>query len=509
MQVSTRSLTADFTHFQPADTAPPAPIPQLPDAAARLAALTAQVTADLAMMGYATKPWVLPRAHLGQVVPDVVIIGAGQSGLALGHMLKRRGVTNVLLLDRNPAGYEGVWDTYARNYEIRSPKTITGLELGIPSLTVQSWFVALHGQAAWDVLTRVPRAHWMDYLRWYRQIADLNIRNDINVMDISYDADGVTLTLQDGAQVRTRYVVLATGMEGGGNWVVPDFIRNALPADRYNHSCEAFDASSFAGKDIGVLGAGASAFDATVAALDAGAASVQTFMRRPAISVLDLVREFENGGFLDHAHALSDETKWELGLFLSGLSQAPAEHHFYRALAFANFRFHSGAPWLDVRMDGDRIAVTTPKGSFHFDHLITATGVTTNMMLRPELHRLAADALLWRDRFTPPDGNTASARLNFPYLDDYYRFQPKTAGAAPGIDRIFAFNALAMPSMGGLAAVSISSHRFGTARLASGLTRALFLDQEAELIPTLAQVDTPCITLTPYAREMLGMLDCD
>ena len=70
-------------------------------AAHRIAELTARVRAELDMLSFATKQWVIPRYHKGRKMLDVVIIGAGQSGLVVGHALKRRGVTNVLLLDRN------------------------------------------------------------------------------------------------------------------------------------------------------------------------------------------------------------------------------------------------------------------------------------------------------------------------------------------------------------------------------------------------------------------------
>ncbi|ARO13436.1 oxidoreductase [Ketogulonicigenium robustum] len=490
----------------PISTDPPAPLQDHPAAAARLASLRAQIRAEMDMMSFATQPWVIGQQYAGQDIPDVVIIGAGQSGLGLGHMLKRRGITNVLLLDRNPAGYEGVWDTYARNHEIRSPKGITGLEMGLPSLTVHSWFVARYGQPAWDAITRVPRVQWMEYLRWYRAIADLQIRNDVTVTDIAFDADGVSLTTADGGAIRSRYVVLATGMEGGGDWAVPDFIRDALPPTAYSHVCHGFDAAALRGKDVGVLGAGASAFDASVAALDAGARSVQTFMRRPDASLRDLVRAFEYSGFLGHAAQLSHQTKWDLGVFLSGVSQAPAEHHFNRALAFDNFRFWRGAPWTALRYEAGQVVVDTPKGTFRFDHIIAATGLTSDMTLRPELQHIAAAALRWGDVFQPSAGRD-STRLRQPLIDADYRFQPRAPGSAPGLTRVYTFNSLAMASMGGLSAVSISSHRYGLPRLADAMTKALFLDQEHLLIPMLEQIDTPCMTLSPYAREVLGLND--
>nr|WP_253949342.1 NAD(P)-binding domain-containing protein [Mangrovicoccus sp. HB161399] len=465
--------------------------------------MTRRAREDLAMLSFATKPWVIPAEHAGRRIPDVAIVGAGQSGLVLGHELKRRGVDNILLLDRAPEGREGVWDSFARNYEIRSPKEVMGADLNIPSLTIQSFFTACHGRAAWDALKRVPRTDWMAYLRWYRSIADLPVRNGAEVADIDFDAAGVSLSLAGGGTIRARHAVLATGMDGGGAWAVPEVIAAGLPPERYSHSSDGVDAAQFAGRDIAILGAGAAAFDMAVTALDAGARQVEMFMRRRDLPMKDVAREFETGGHLNHSHELSDLTKWNLARFMSGLSQSPAEHHFFRACSFPNFRILPGAPWETVGMDGGRIVIGTPRGRFEADHAIAATGTLVDMSRRPELARIARGAALWRDRFQPPADDPAPGRLLFPYLDRDYRFTERVPGAAPGIGRIVAFNALASLSMGGMSAVSISSHRFGVPRVADGLTRALFAEQEDRLIPMLEAHDREAFELPADIRAML------
>jgi hypothetical protein len=294
-------------------------------------------------------------------------------------------------------------------------------------------------------------------------------------------------------------------MDGGGAWNTPDIITQNLPRERYNHSCEIYDEKKLAGLAVGILGAGAAAFDTAVAALGAGAASVDLFMRRAQLPMLDLARELEHGGGLNHGHELADTTKWALSRFMSGLSQSPAEHHFLKACNHPNFRMYLGAPWEVVTFDGSKVRVDTPKGSFAFDHVFAGTGVAVDMARRPELARIAARAALWRDRFIPPPDDPAPGRLNFPYLNRHYQFTEREPGAAPGIDRIFAFNALASLSMGGMSAVSISSHRYGVPRVASAVTGFLFREQEDQIIPTLRAYDTPGIVLTDHIRQMLGL----
>ena len=135
-----------------------------PTADADTARLAKRARRDLALLAHPLAAWVKPASHVsGQHVFDVVIVGAGQSGLSIGLALKREGVGNVLLLDRNPAGYEGPWETFARMAVLRTPKTVVGTELGIPSLSVRAWFKARYGAEAWDRITWYP-AHGLDAL---------------------------------------------------------------------------------------------------------------------------------------------------------------------------------------------------------------------------------------------------------------------------------------------------------------------------------------------------------
>lgn len=481
-----------------------------PNAEQRLAELTQRVESELAMLSFATKPWVVAKMYEGQPTLDVVIIGAGQSGLILAHALKRRGVSNFLVLDRNPAGYEGVWETFARNYEIRSPKEIMGADLGLPSLTIQSFIEALHGPDYWAKMQRVPRLDWMAYLRWYRSVTKPPIENNVTVADIDYDAEGVTLTTEDGRTIRTRMVVLATGMDGGGAWAIPSIISDNLPTDRFNHSSDIFDDRRLVGRDVAVLGAGAAGFDMAVAALAAGARNVSMFMRRPDLPMLDVVRDLETAGQLDHGQELSDLTKWGISRFMSGISQSPAEHHFHLACSYPNFRIHAGSPWEKVVYEDEKVRVGTPKGRFAFDYVLSATGVAVDMNKRPELRKIAAKATLWRDRFDPPADDPAPGRLNYPYLDRQYRFTEKEAGTAPGLNRIYAYNALAGLSMGAMSVVSISSYKYGVQRIAGAITGTLFRDQEHEVIPMLARNTVPAIVVPAHIQSMLdGKVSAD
>ena len=74
---------------------------------------------------------------------------------------------------------------------LRSPKQLTGPALGLPALTFRAWFEAQFGLEAWDALDKIPRLQWMDYLRWYRRVLGLDVRNEHRVLAVLPRADGL------------------------------------------------------------------------------------------------------------------------------------------------------------------------------------------------------------------------------------------------------------------------------------------------------------------------------
>ena len=99
---------------------------------------------------------------------DCAIIGAGIYGLTIAAALRREQVQRVCAFDMAPEGFEGLWATFARMSTLRTPKHLTGPELGLPGLGFRAW---------WEAMFRIPREAWMDYLRWYRRTLDLPVRN--------------------------------------------------------------------------------------------------------------------------------------------------------------------------------------------------------------------------------------------------------------------------------------------------------------------------------------------
>jgi cation diffusion facilitator CzcD-associated flavoprotein CzcO len=476
----------------------------LPTAEAALARLGEQARRDLAVLAHPSAAWVRPLVDAGgQHVYDVVIVGAGQAGLIVGLALKREGVRNVLLLDRNPAGYEGPWDTFARMETLRTPKTLVGAELGIPSLSVRSWFEARYGAEAWEKITWIPRRDWMRYLRWYRAIADLTIRNEVAVVGIALPGKALavrTTTASGSSEILLgRRVVIATGHDGGGLWAVPEMVSRALPPQVYSHSNVPIDFAVLDGKRVGVLGHGGSAFDAGLAALQAGAVSVDLCFRRARLPVVNPHRWLEWSAFLAHYRELDDRTRWNVGRYFDLEDQPPPRHTFDRARAEPHLAVHGDCQWRAVAWSGTAIEVEIDRERFTFDFVICATGVRYGLEQRPELTGIAGEIALWADRFTPFPEETHPELAKLPYLGHHFEFLEKRPGTAPWLSQVYAFNFSAFVSMGPVA-TSITGHRYGVPRLVRGITSSLFLEQVDAVLPSLRAFNEP--EIDPAAARM-------
>ena len=451
------------------------------DTETALARLAEQVRRDLAMVDHAVD-WVKPRAAPdGARALDVVIVGGGQCGLGAAFSLIREGVRNILVLDENPPGLEGPWVTYARMVTLRTPKHISGLDLGLPNLTFRAWWEAQFGPEAWEALGKIPKEEWMRYLRWYRATLDLPVANGAKVTSVEPVAGGLYRVDIDGAEpVWARKVVLATGVQGGGEWHTPGFVR-ALPRSRYAHTSEAIDFAALKGRRIAILGGGASAFDNAQHALGKGAGEVHVFLRRQEMPRINPIRHMEKSGVVRHYAGLDDARKYAAIHHFISHSQPPTNDTFDRAAAYPGFRLHLGSPWTDVRETADGVVVTTPKGEFTFDFLILSTGLRTDVALRPELALVAADIALWRDRYSPPRGAANPLIDDHPYLGPGFQFTGKTPEADARVRGLFAFNYSALASLG-LSASALSGMKVALPRLAEGIARQLFLDDQDALL---------------------------
>jgi len=446
-----------------------------------LDALGERVQADLALLNYDSPTWVRPRREGPAHVYDVVIVGGGQSGLGAAFGLRRQRIDNILVIDENPAGQEGPWATYARMITLRTPKHLTSIDLGVPSLTFRAWYEAQHGRAGWDELGKIPRATWMAYLRWFRTMIGVPVRNEARLARIEPQGDGVHRLHVAGDTLLARKVVLATGIQGGGQWHVPAGIAAKLPPHRYAHTSAVIDFRSLAGKRIAILGGGASAFDNAQHALAENVAEAHVFLRRKAFQRVNPIRYMERSGLVARFAAMDDADKYAVMASFFARSQPPTNDTFERASAHPGFRLHLGAPWLDVAETAAGVVVTTPQGEWIFDFLLLSTGLVTDPALRPELGALAEDILRWRDRYAPPDAIRNPVIDDHPYLGPGFQYLARTAAGAARLRGLFAFNYSGLISLG-LSAAALSGLEHAVPRLVEGIAAGLFADDRDAML---------------------------
>ncbi|WP_326533063.1 NAD(P)/FAD-dependent oxidoreductase [Pseudorhodoferax sp.] len=440
------------------------------DPNAGLAVLEQRLAQDLLYLGLPPRAWVPPRQVDGQPVQDVVVIGAGQAGLAAAIGLAHQGIAAVVL-DRAEEGFEGPWATTARMETLRSPKELVGPAMGLPALTFRAWFVAQFGTEAWDALDKIPRLQWMDYLRWVRRVMRVDVRNGTAVTDIAPRADGLVRlalrTAQGDSQVLARRVVVATGRDGLGGPALPAFL-HGVPRALWAHSSDANDYALLRGKRVAVVGAGSSAMDSAATALEMGAASVDLLIRRADLPRVNKSKGSIVAGLTHGHHELPDADKWRLRQYINATQVPPPRGSTQRVSRHPNVRFLLGCPVQGVQVHGDGLQVRTPKGAFGYDFLIVSTGFQIDWARRPEFGHIAPHIRTWSERYQPPAALHDQELADSPVLGPAFEFQEKAPGNCPGLSHVHCFCYPATLSHGALAG-DIPNISDGARRLAAGV----------------------------------------
>lgn len=471
----------------PVNELPPAlpPVPPQSLASARddaaLARLARDARADLARLNFPPPDWVPPsQARDGRAVLDVLVAGAGMCGQTAACALLREGVAKLRVIDRAARGEEGPWGTYARMVTLRSPKHLTGPDLGVPSLTFRAWYEAQHGEPGWAALHKVGRIDWRDYLLWVRDTVGLPVDNGVSLVSVEDEAGLLRATLQSARgteTVWTRKLVLALGRDGSGAPRWPEFasLRRDDPAAaaRVFHSADAIDFEAWRGQRIGVLGAGASAFDNAACALEAGA-RVDLFARRPFLPQVNKSKWTSFAGFFRGYESLDDQRKWRFYTYIFDEQVPPPWETVRRCDAHAGFALRLATPWLDVRPGQDGVRVTTPSGQERFDAVIFGTGFDVDLPERPELARYRDSIDTWARHVTPEQARANEEAARFPYLGPGFELRSADGSHRGALAAMHLFNWGSTMSHGALAG-DIPGLAIGAGRLAQAIARDLFV----------------------------------
>jgi putative flavoprotein involved in K+ transport len=204
--------------------------------------------------------WAESRAReateLGYTVqPEVLIIGGGQGGIALGARLRQLGVP-VIIVERN----ERPGDSWRKRYK----------SLALHDPVWYDHLPYLPFPANWPVFS--PKDKIGDWLEMYTKVMELNYWGSTTCKSAVREGDGWAVVVDRAGEeitLRPRQLVLALGASGLPN--VPEFPgREKFRGDQH-HSSAHPGPDKYKGKKAVVIGSNNSAHDICAALWEAGA----------------------------------------------------------------------------------------------------------------------------------------------------------------------------------------------------------------------------------------------
>lgn len=177
---------------------------------------------------------------------DAVIVGAGFAGIGAAIQLKRMGIDDFVIVDRE-ADLGGTW--HVNHYP--------GLAVDVPTTTYSYFFE--------------PNPHWSrlfstgtEIKRYADAVADKydvrrHIRFNTTVLGASWDEETAQwqVTVADGETLRARYLFTATGFLSQPH--TPDIAGIDSFAGRIIHTADWDDEYDLSGRSVAIIGTGATA----------------------------------------------------------------------------------------------------------------------------------------------------------------------------------------------------------------------------------------------------------
>lgn len=451
-----------------------------------LVALEEEVREQVEVLSYPATPWTRQASDTDDRF-DVIVVGAGQAGLTTAAKLKREGVARVLVVDREPAGREGPWVTWARMETLRTQKDLHGPDAGVPAASFRAWYIAQHGHRAWRELALIPRRDWMAYLMWIRRIFRIEVRNSATVIDLVSDGETAVLHIESRGHAEllsARAVVITTGIGGYGGARIPDLVAG-LPRERWMHSSDPLGPGSLEGRRVAVLGAGASAFDNAAAALEDGAGRVVQLCRRNALATVNVMRSWETRGAFRHFAHMPEDLRLNFARQFLTYPAPPPDHSVARCEAYPDYELKLGAAVVEATEIDGGLRLTLADGTTEeTDLLILGTGFVVDLEAVPWLGSIRSDLALWGDRAgdrLDPGDPVDAALAKYPCLDEGMRCLGRDAAASERVGNIYLYGAAGLPSVGPQCS-GINTLPVGSETVVTAVCRRLFTDRAAALV---------------------------
>ncbi|MEV3818737.1 NAD(P)/FAD-dependent oxidoreductase [Aeromonas salmonicida] len=192
---------------------------------------------------------------------DVVVIGAGQAGLACGWYLKQQGLSFVILDAQARPG--GNWRNYYDSLELFSPAAYSSLP-GMP-------FPGAPGHYP-------GRDEVVRYLEQYADLFQLPVRQGVQVTQVARADAGFQITAANGQGLLASAVIVASG--AFSRPYLPDIPGLESFRGAQLHSADYRHAAPFRGQSVAVIGAANSAVQI---AYDLASVATVTLATREAI----------------------------------------------------------------------------------------------------------------------------------------------------------------------------------------------------------------------------------
>lgn len=431
---------------------------------ASLEELNLQVKNDLRLTNY--PPCQILRDSRWEGILDVAIIGAGMAGQTAAFALKREGIDQICLFDQASLGEEGPWLTYARMKTLISAKTQMGPAYWVPSLTYEAYHRARFGSDSWEKLFKVETHCWGEYLLWIRKVLDLPVKNGWKAVSLEPQADCFRICFENGQEVLARKVIFAMGREGVGGHRVPDFL-NQLPSTCWSFANQPLSCEKLKEKRVGVIGGGASAFDAATVLANTGSKEVVLFCRRDELNRPNKQRELYLVPFYRDFYEMDEDLHWDFLTYIFDTGLILPTRETIEGYQQTAGRLELGTLVLSAKWDGE-VILETNRGTYHLDHLVNATGYCLDLHDSPLIAPFAHSILTWGDRKKEGDPRLTP----FPYLGPHYEFQ----GSKSFLKDLYCFNYAAFMSHG-TASHDMPGISFGAQRMARGIAADLFLQE--------------------------------
>lgn len=296
---------------------------------------------------------------------QVVIVGAGQAGLAVAYYLRRFELvpgTDFIVYDRGP-GTGGAWQHRWDALKLGSAHHVNDLpgmaEVGI------SFETADRSLPAKDIVA--------GYYRRYEEFFGLDVQRPVTVTSV-FDRGADLIVQHTRGETGTRIVVNATGTWGAP--FVPYYPGMNTFAGRHVHTSSYLSAEEFTGQSVVVVGGGTSAIG-FILELEHVAAQVTWATRRP-VEFRDESELTIEGGV---AAVAAQDAAARAGKALPSIVSGTGVPRTRRIAAGVERGVLVDRPMFSaIEKDG----VRWPDGSFtRADAIIWATG------FRPELRHLA------------------------------------------------------------------------------------------------------------------------